>query len=664
MANGYARLLRYFRWPSEAVETEPAGLSIGGRWYVRTVTFLGLCVVGVSLLDLQAGRVDPRWLWLAALTIISASTAIRVPTIPATISVSETFVFTSLLLFGTPAGTLTVAVDGLVASLWLHRRGRQKLHQTLFNVGAPALALWVSAHLFVEIAGIEPAVRQNAPIESLIAPLFLLAIVYFLLNGWTTALAIGFEKRISPLAVWRSHFLWLAINYYGGASVTVLLLLLYNTVEAKTVALGLIVPLLTTFYLMFKIAMGRVGDAVEHLTKLKEASEERALLLEQLREAQKMEAVGRLAAGVAHDFNNMLSPIIGYVEMLLEDLPPTSPHREELKQVQKAAGRAHELTRQLLAFGRRQMLSLKPQDLRSVVAGFEKLLRRTVREDIRIDVRMPAAVGMVEADAGQIEQVLMNLALNAQDAMPKGGVLTIELADVFVREGRLPGLPDITPGPYVRMTAGDTGVGMSEHVAEHVFEPFFTTKEQGRGTGLGLATVHGIVKQHGGYIKVDSTAGRGTTFTIFLPRTDMPDAADPAGSAREATPRAAGNILVAEDDEAVRVMTCRVLERQGYQVTAADGGQRCVEAAKSAALPYDLLLSDMVMPDVNGCDLYERLREIQPELKVIYMSGYPVDVMTSRGIQSDDVHFIQKPFTPHVLVSKVHEVLSANGRLA
>jgi PAS domain S-box-containing protein len=389
------------------------------------------------------------------------------------------------------------------------------------------------------------------------------------------------------------------------------------------------------------------------------ADAERARLEEHLRQAQRMESIGQLAGGVAHDFNNLLTPILGYAELLLEEPGDSRCSREALTAIQHAATRARDLTRQLLAFSRKQILSLKPVDLRDVVRGFEKLLRRTLREDIQIRIRLPEVLGIARADVGQIEQVLMNLAVNAQDAMPDGGMLTIELMNADLDRQLTDQQGGMLAGPCVLLAVSDTGTGMDNETRERLFDPFFTTKAKGRGTGLGLSTVFGIVRQHGGGIWVYSEPGQGSTFKIYLPQDNT--APPPTGRAAPAArdPRGTETVMVVEDTREVREVVTTLLGRRGYHVLTATGVEQCRQKIERHGGPIHLLLTDVIMPGLNGRQLYEQLLARQPGLKVLYMSGYTDDVIANRGVLEEGVQFIQKPFTARALAEKVRQALDA-----
>jgi len=384
---------------------------------------------------------------------------------------------------------------------------------------------------------------------------------------------------------------------------------------------------------------------------------ERRLLEEQLRQSQKMEAVGRLAGGVAHDFNNLLGVILGYSE-LLEQEHPDGPGRPKVEEIRKAAERAAALTRQLLAFSRKQVLDLRVVDLNAVLADTASMLRRLIGEDIDLQIRTAPDLGRVRADPSQIGQVLMNLAVNARDAMPKGGRLVLRTANVEVGDeaAREPQAP--APGRYVTLTVSDQGRGMAPDVLSHVFEPFFTTKEIGKGTGLGLATVYGIVKQSGGSIAVQSTPGTGTTFVISLPRVEAGPLAPRRGV--EAGESAAGSetVLLVEDEASLRALAREILEANGYQVIDAGSGAEALAAAARHAGPIHALLTDVVMPGMSGPELAEHLRSRRRGIAVLFMSGYTDDFLDRRGALSADTMLLQKPFTGQDLTLRLREVLA------
>jgi two-component system NtrC family sensor kinase len=392
----------------------------------------------------------------------------------------------------------------------------------------------------------------------------------------------------------------------------------------------------------------------------RDISEEKRLE-QQLRQAQKMEAVGRLAGGVAHDFNNLLSVIIGYSELLEGAVEPKGPLGKNVGEIKKAARRAASLTRQLLAFSRKQVLEPKVLNLNSVVSETDKMLQRLLGEDIEIVTRLDPALGQVKVDQGQIEQVIMNLLVNARDAMPQGGRLTIETSNVDLDEAFAQQHPPAKPGRYVRLTVSDSGTGMDAETQAHIFEPFFTTKEFGRGTGLGLATVYGVVKQSEGYIWVSSELGHGATFQIHLPRVAL--AAEQTAPSPEAAPGARGTetILLVEDEDALRELARVLLEDAGYLVLEANNGARALEIAGRTNGVIDLLLADVVMPAMSGPTLAEKLSPLKPEMKVLFMSGYPDDKIVNHGVLAEGTVLLQKPFSRDSLLSKVRELLNSTG---
>ncbi|MGH7466881.1 MAG: ATP-binding protein [Longimicrobiales bacterium] len=380
---------------------------------------------------------------------------------------------------------------------------------------------------------------------------------------------------------------------------------------------------------------------------------------EQLRQAQKMEAVGQLAGGIAHDFNNLLTAIRGHAELLLGEMASQHPLRSDLEEINRAAERASTLTRQLLAFSRRQILQPRVLDLDVVVAEMERLLRRLIGEDIELVTSSAAANAFVRADRGQLEQVLMNLAVNARDAMPAGGRLTITADTVTLDESYVRLHPGARSGAYVRLSVCDTGTGMDAGTLLHVFEPFFTTKAVGKGTGLGLAMVYGIVKQSGGYIAVESETGMGTTFEIYLPRVcEEPDVIREPTAQPEPSD-GAHTILLVEDEDAVRSLASRILRDRGYAVLEARDGAEALRIAETYKGSIHILLTDVVMPRMGGRELVERLTPSRPGMRVVYMSGYTNDALVHYGVLSGTgTWFLEKPFTPKTLTAKLQAVLS------
>jgi two-component system cell cycle sensor histidine kinase/response regulator CckA len=383
-------------------------------------------------------------------------------------------------------------------------------------------------------------------------------------------------------------------------------------------------------------------------------------LEQQLLHAQKMESIGRLAGGVAHDFNNLLTVISGYGEMLKEGFAAGNPIVENLEPILHAARRAEQLTGQLLAFSRRQVLETKSVNLSAVVGEIEKMFRRVIGEDIEVKTILAPGLGSVQADAGQIEQVIMNLVVNARDAMPGGGRLTIETGNVTLDEAYAHERPGVPPGPYVMLAVGDTGIGMNRETQARIFDPFFTTKEVGKGTGLGLATVYGIVKQSGGNISVRSEPGHGSVFKVYFPRAEhAPEQAAALPSSRAA--QGSETILVVEDEASVRKLICGVLRRHGYAVLETGDVDEALRISQEHPGEIGLLLTDTVMPKMSGPQLATAIARLRPGINVIYTSGYPDNAIGARGMLRDAAAFLGKPFSPEALARKVREILDSGA---
>jgi PAS domain S-box-containing protein len=404
-----------------------------------------------------------------------------------------------------------------------------------------------------------------------------------------------------------------------------------------------------------RIHLGENGEPVRGVGISMDVTERRTLE-EQYHQAQKMEAVGRLAGGVAHDFNNLLTAILGYCQLLLADLDPLDPRRADVNEIHSAGESAARLTRQLLTFSRKQIIEPRPLHLNDIVTNMRGLLGRLIGEDVEIVVNLRPDLMPVTADSGQMEQIVLNLAVNARDAMPNGGTLTIETANVDFDQHYTNRHFSVKPGSYVVLTVSDTGTGMTPEVQARLFEPFFTTKELGKGTGLGLATVHGIVMRCSGSIDVYSEVGRGTSFKVYLPRGGTSNATDEASLAVGESRAAGETVLVVEDADGVRYLAKRVLERQGYRVLLSSNADEAVRQFDQTP-SIDVILTDVIMPGASGSELVRQLMGRRPDLKVLYMSGYTEDAITHHGVLDPGIAFIHKPFTAETLGRKIREVL-------
>jgi PAS domain S-box-containing protein len=398
-------------------------------------------------------------------------------------------------------------------------------------------------------------------------------------------------------------------------------------------------------------------SSVRDVTERKQAEAAQAKLEEQLRQAQKLESIGRLAGGVAHDFNNLLTVINGYADFLLADLDPTDPLWSSADEIRKAGERAASLTKQLLAFSRKQIIEPKALDLNTTIRDSERMLQRLIGEDVMLTTTLDTSLGRVMADPEQVHQVIMNLVVNARDAMPDGGRLEISTANVDVTERDADIQQDAKPGPHVMVMVTDTGTGMDERTRQHIFEPFFTTKKGDKGTGLGLSTVYGIMRQNGGWICVSSDPGKGTSFKLYFPRIDGNVVVEQGETARSPGANGGETILVVEDQEAVRRLTVAMLKLCGYQILEAAEAGEALDVAQRHSGEIHLLLTDVVLPGINGKELSERLRILRPKLKVLFTSGYTAEIIGHRGVLGHGLAYIPKPFGPDTLAAKVREVL-------
>ncbi len=521
--------------------------------------------------------------------------------------------------------------------------------RNLYALMAVASGLWVfrtSSELLVN-SGIVPLVYDRMIFNSVVPYLPILAAArlrHYAAPQQTPAKDDHRVSRQSPLRLGGSPILYLAVIpvlHFGGYWTGV-----FNP-DAR-------------LYREFLVLAVILVLVVLAFVNQKQLESERRILEEQARQSQKMEAVGTLAGGVAHDFNNMLTAIIGNAELLRsDDLNLTDRQRAEVEEIRKASERATSLTQQLLAFGRRQMLAPEVVDLNASVAEMQKLLRRLIGEDVELITELDSALGSVKADPAQIDQVIMNLAINARDAMPEGGEIRIGTANADVDEAEAQVQDGMVPGRYVMLVVSDTGSGMDAETREKIFEPFFTTKDTGAGTGLGLSTVYGIVKQSDGFIGVDSEPGHGTTFKIYLPRVDEP--IEPPEPSTVISLQGMETVLLVEDEEMLRALARQVLQRKGHRVLEAPGGPEAVEIFERHEGPINLLLTDVVMPKMSGHELAKRLTMLSPELKVLYISGYTEEALVDRDLSNQGRAFLRKPFTSDALARSVRELLERPG---
>jgi len=520
---------------------------------------------------------------------------------------------------------LGVMVTTPLVFAWLYGRPMVWSWQRVGEGIALALTMFVGAQLIFWLWSI--FATENVPITFIFFPILGWAGLRFGPRGSATmvALVAGFAIAIAGMGV--GPFAAFPIE------LTQLLLFIY-------LALGSLSGLLLAAI---------IAERDDAMTK-------RLLLEEQLRHSQKMEAVGRLAGGIAHDFNNLLTAIIGYTEIVLHSLDPKDERRADAEEIARAAMRAADLTKQMLAFSRRQVLQPKVIDLNIALRKVEPMLRRVIGEDIVMTVTGKAAHAFARVDPGQVEQVVMNLVVNARDAMPQGGRLTVEAADAVLDSETAAALPDAKPGAYVMLSVSDTGSGMPPEVRARIFEPYFTTKDVGKGTGLGLSTVYGIIRQSDGHISLSSELGLGTTFRIYLPRAEAPPitAAEPGV---EKMPEGTEHILLVEDDPSVRRLSKELLLRLGYSVTDASSGRAGLALGSDDTRHFDLALCDVILGDMSGPAVAEALMALRPSIRVLYMSGYMDEAIVKTGVLDEGKPFLQKPFTPMQLAKKIREVL-------
>jgi signal transduction histidine kinase/CheY-like chemotaxis protein len=517
-----------------------------------------------------------------------------------------------------------------------------KPRKILYNASLCAVSMGgaglVTRALFPAFGGITPGLS----IGQMMAALGLFTLSYFFISTSLVAAYLALSNDEPFLKVWRENLLWTSVSYAASGLSALIVYILVG----KFSYYSFLVPVgLMVFVYLFYQA---------YFQKVERANQRADFIEEQLRQAQKMEALGRLAGGVAHDFNNLLTAILIYSELLLQRLDPADPLRNQIEEINKAGNRASSLTRQLLAFSRKQILQPKVIDLNSVIEEMRDMLRRLIGEDVDLITALDPMLNKVKADPGQIEQVIMNLAINSRDAMPQGGTLTIETANVVLDNTNSPRTHE---GNYVMIRVSDTGCGMDKETLSRIFEPFFTTKEEGKGTGLGLSTVYGIIDQSGGYVQVESEPGEGTTFRLYIPQVEeeaiAPEARLTTGNLRLSS----GTILLVENEEIVRALIKGILKGSGYTVLEAANGDEALRLSRQHKGRIHLLLTDVVMPHMSGRELAQKLGALRADMKVLYMSGHTEDAIVRHGVLVGEVNFLQKPFQSETLMRKVRELM-------
>ena len=592
-------------------------------------------------------------------------------------AIAANYVFFAILLgaawaaFGdTNAGIAAMAACGFggtsAVAFVLARRGRVEPAMLVAGYG-----VLVSVPVY---ALLMPAARTGV----VLLPIFAVGMMHPYLRGrwmpatlfaaWTVAVVAAVVGELVPDP--SKAPLWFAASLHVVGVAAVSLLIMMQSTHfgtrlrdqlARLEATNARLRVLTQSSVELAVTNGRLFDAAEsELAERRRAEAALDTVQEQLRHTQKMEAVGRLAGGVAHDFNNMLSVILSYAAMGQRKLPPGDRVREYLAEIQQAGDRAADLTRQLLAFSRQKPIRPMSIDVNGVLVGLDGMLRTLIGEDVDLRIEPAHDLGIVFADSGQLEQIIVNLAVNARDAMPRGGKLLIETANVDLDESYARDHFGVSPGPHVMLAVSDTGVGMDRGIQGRIFEPFFTTKEPGKGTGLGLSIVFGIVQQSGGNIWVYSEPGRGTTFKVYLPRVVEPRESESMRTVHSAAPvRGTETVLLVEDEEQVRELVCDILRTDGYRVLVAGSPLEALALVEQHPGTLDLLLADVVMPQMNGRELAERLKALRPEMRVLFISGYTGNVVVHHGVLDEGVAFLQKPIVPDALLRRLRDVFAA-----
>jgi signal transduction histidine kinase/CheY-like chemotaxis protein len=605
------------------------------------VTLAGALTIVTAIVD-QVFVADFTWLTMVALTLfVAPMKTILIPGVKARVTLGDTITFACATMFGPSAAVIAAATEGTFTSFRMTRNPRKILYNTAMCVLSMAGAGIATKMAFADFG--EHTYKLSLP--ELIVALALFTLTYFLISTFLIGAYLATSSGEPFWEIWKENCTWTSISY-GASGVS---------------ALGVYLLVGRFGYYSFIIPVGVMGFVYlfyrVYFQKVESANQRADFIEEQLRQSQKMEAVGRLAGGVAHDFNNLLTAILIYSDLLLGTLDDQSPLRNHIEEIKKAGNRAASLTRQLLAFSRKQILQPKVINLNEIISDMKDMLGRLIDEDIEMATVLDPELGDVKADPGQIEQVIMNLVINARDAMPGGGKIVIETLNTSLEYHDTKGKDNHKIMPFVSMIVRDTGHGMDKETISRIFEPFFTTKEEGQGTGLGLSTVYGIINQSGGSIEVESELGKGAIFKIYLPQFTVNKAIKEKSLSFNVSQTNSRTILLVENEEMVRMLILGILKMKGYTVLAAANGKEALALCERYSQPIDLLITDVVMPQMNGREVVEALIQSRPELKVLYISGHTDDAIVRRGVLTEEINLLQKPFQPDDLLRFIRQLL-------
>ncbi|MCC6158783.1 MAG: response regulator [Deltaproteobacteria bacterium] len=640
-----------------------ASLRIGARIYIVLLVAAGAAATVAALAYPLRHEPNVALFIYFGFALVTALFVVKIPYTNVHFSVDTAFVFSILILFGLWPALIADMTGKLLLSLRGGKTGR--LFKAPFNMASGGLAVFAAFLAFDQILPLAARLESSG----YVVPILVMVGVYYIVNTASVAAGICFVTGDRYIPFWVKNFLPTGVGFLASGSIATLIIILDRA--GGPLGFMVTIPFVGLVWFTQKMYLRKEEDARAYINGLesinrqlqteiderRRAEADRDRFEKQLLQAQKMEAMGRLAGGVAHDFNNLLTGILGYATMARDAFDDEHVGRGYATEVMKAANRAANLTRQLLAFSRRQEIQPRVLNFNSIIADAHKMLARIIGEDVAIDISPSDDLANVKADPGQIEQVLVNLLVNARDAMPGGGAVRVCTFNATLDEEYLRHHLGVAAGDYVVIEVADTGTGMDEETRKRIFEPFFTTKPVGKGTGLGLSTVYGIVQQNRGHIEVESAPGVGTTFRIYFPRAGSEIEERMEMASLSGLPGGTETILVVEDEDALRKLECLILTQRGYRVIEASNGQEALNLLRARKNDIDMILSDVVMPHMNGKELAARARMVRPGLPVVLMTGYTKDTIETYGITEGEIPVVAKPFTNEQLTHAVRNAL-------